>query len=62
VSSTALAQDHPYSEGAVVNVTRVRTVDGHTDDYIKWLSTEWKKQEEIATILGSSTMQVLELK
>jgi len=52
VSSSAIAQDHPYSEGVVVNVTRVRTVDGHFDDYMKWLSTEWKKQEETAKKLG----------
>jgi hypothetical protein len=48
----ALAQDHPYSEGVVINVAQIRTVDGHFDDYMKWLATEWKKQQEIAKKLG----------
>ena len=52
VCFAALAQDHPYSEGAVVNVARIRTVDGHFDDYMKWLATEWKKQQETAKRLG----------
>jgi hypothetical protein len=48
----AFAEDHPYGEGIVVNVARIRTVDGHFDDYMKWLATEWKKQQEIAKGLG----------
>ncbi|HVS24087.1 MAG TPA: hypothetical protein VMU03_10225 [Gammaproteobacteria bacterium] len=52
LSFAVFAEDHPYSEGAVVNVARIRTVDGHFDDYMKWLATEWKKQQEIAKKLG----------
>jgi hypothetical protein len=52
LSFAALAEDHPYSEGQVVNVARIRTVDGHFDDYMKWLDTEWKRQQEIAKKLG----------
>jgi hypothetical protein len=52
LSFAALADDHPYSEGNVINVTRIRTVDGHFDDYMKWLATEWKKQEEASKKLG----------
>jgi hypothetical protein len=52
LSFAAFAQDHPYSEGVVVNVARIRTVDGHFEDYMKWLATEWKKQQEIAKKLG----------
>jgi len=52
LSFAALAEDHPYSEGAVVNVARIRTVDGHFDDYMKWLATGWKKQQDAAKKLG----------
>ena len=52
LSFAAVAEDHPYSEGAVVNVAMIRTVDGHFDDYMKWLATEWKRQQEIAKKLG----------
>ena len=47
-SVAAVADDHPYSEGPVVNVSRIRTVDGHFDDYMKWVSTVWKQEEEAA--------------
>lgn len=52
LSVPALAEDHPYSEGDVVNVARIRTVDGHFDDYMAWLATGWKKQQEAAKKLG----------
>ena len=45
-SFTALADEHPYSEGPVVNVSSIRTVDGKFDDYMHWLSTTWKKMQE----------------
>jgi len=52
VSFGALADDHAFTEGAVVNVARIRTVDGRFDDYLKWLSTTWKKQQEAAKKAG----------
>jgi hypothetical protein len=45
-SITALAQDHAYSEGPVVNVSYIRTVDGKTDEYMHWLDTTWKQLQE----------------
>ena len=51
-SLVALADDHPYTEGEVVNVTRIRTVDGHFDDYMKWLDTTWKALQEAAKKAG----------
>ena len=51
-SVSALADDHPYSEGPVVNVARIRTVDGKFDEYMKWISTTWKQQEEAAKKAG----------
>ena len=51
-SASALADDHAYTEGAVVNVSSIRTVDGKFDDYMKWLSTTWKAQNEAAKKAG----------
>ena len=51
-SFTALADDHAYTEGPVVNVSRIRTVDGKFDDYMKWLDTTWKQEQEAAKKAG----------
>jgi hypothetical protein len=51
-SVTVLADDHGYTEGAVVNVARIRTVDGKFDDYMQWLDTKWKAQQEAAKKAG----------
>jgi hypothetical protein len=52
MSVTANADDHAYTEGGIVNVARIRTVDGHFDDYMKWLDTTWKQEEEAAKKAG----------
>jgi hypothetical protein len=49
---TALADDHPYSEGPIINVTSIRTVDGKFDDYMNWLATTWKQSQEAAKKAG----------
>ena len=51
-SASAFADDHSYTEGQVVNVARIRTVDGKFDEYMKWLGTTWKKQQEAAKKAG----------
>lgn len=51
-STPVFADDHPYSEGAVVNVASIRTVDGKFDDYMSWLATTWKKSQEAAKKAG----------
>ena len=51
-SVTAIADDHAYTEGLIVNVARIRTVDGKFDEYMKWLDTTWKKQQEAAKKAG----------
>jgi hypothetical protein len=51
-SVVSFADDHAYSEGPVVNVSSIRTVDGKFDDYMKWLSTVWKKEQEAAKKAG----------
>lgn len=35
-----------FENGTVWNFTEVKTVDGHFDDYMQWLATRWKAQEE----------------
>lgn len=52
VSGTALADDHAYTEGPVVNIQKVRTADGKFDDYMKWLDTTWKASQEAAKKAG----------
>lgn len=52
LSFAVFAQDHPYTEGQVVNVARIRTVDGHFEDYMKWLDTDWKRLQEISKKAG----------
>lgn len=47
-ASPALAADDgpSFDTGPVWDYTMVQTKDGHFDDYMKWLSTSWKAQEE----------------
>jgi hypothetical protein len=52
MSVSAYADDHAYTEGPVVNVARIRTLDGHFDDYVKWLDTTWKQEQEAAKKAG----------
>jgi hypothetical protein len=51
-SATVLADDHAYSEGPVVNVSSIRTVDGKFDEYINWLGTTWKQLQEASKKAG----------
>ena len=51
-SGAALADDHSYTEGNVVNVASIRTVDGKFDDYMKWLDTTWKQLQEAGKKAG----------
>lgn len=45
--SVAFAADGPsYENGPVWDYAAVKTKDGHFDDYMKWISTSWKNQEE----------------
>src|ERR1051325_3711240 len=54
----ALAADNdapPFENGAVVDVTSIQTKDGHFNDYMHWLSTDWKHQEEALKKAGVVT-------
>ena len=55
LTSPAHADGRDWKDGPVVNVAAIRTVDGHFDDYMHWLSTTWKKQEEAAKAAGLVT-------
>lgn len=47
--SPALAADDDvpsFDKGPVWDFAQVQTKDGHFDDYMKWLATQWKAQEE----------------
>jgi len=50
--AVALADDHPYTEGPVVNVASIRTEYGKFDDYMKYLDTTWKAEQEAAKKAG----------
>jgi hypothetical protein len=43
----AAGDDTPaFENGPVWDVGQVQTKDGHFDEYMRWLSTDWKAQEE----------------
>jgi hypothetical protein len=52
LSSRAFADGRDWSDGPVINVSSIRTVDGHFDDYMHWLATGYKKQQEAAKKAG----------
>ncbi len=54
-TALACADGRNYNDGPVVNVSAIKTVDGHFDDYMQWLATNWKKQEEAAKKAGLIT-------
>jgi hypothetical protein len=55
LSTLAYADGRDYSDGPVINVASIRTVDGHFDDYMHWLATSYKKQQEAAKKAGLIT-------
>ena len=55
LSPVALADGRDWNDGPVINVAAIRTVDGHFDDYMHWLATTYKKQQEAAKAAGLIT-------
>jgi hypothetical protein len=51
-SVAAVADEHAYTEGPVVNVSSIRTVNGKFDEYLKWLDSVWKPEQEAAIKAG----------
>ena len=52
LSTLAYADGRDWSDRPVINVSSIRTVDGHCDDYMHWLATGYKKQQEAAKKAG----------
>ena len=48
MAAPAFAQDEgpSYNKGPVWDFGEVKTMDGHFDDYMKWLAGPWKAQQE----------------
>ncbi len=51
-SIQAVADDHAFTEGPVVNVAAIRTEYGKFDEYLKYLDTTWKAEQEAAKKAG----------
>ncbi len=54
----AIAQDSDapmFENGAVLDVASIQTKDGHFNDYMHWLATDWKRQEEAMKKAGVIT-------
>jgi hypothetical protein len=51
-SMVAVAEDHAYTEGPVINVSAIRTEPGKFDAYISYLDTVWKAAQEAAKKMG----------
>ncbi|MEO8176070.1 MAG: hypothetical protein ABI626_05360 [Sphingomicrobium sp.] len=48
----AAAQDYPVKSGQYWDVTAVSIDDGHAGDYVQFLTTKWRKQQEWAKSKG----------
>jgi hypothetical protein len=46
LTSVAVAQNRPYTDGPVMNVSYIRVKPGMFDKYVKWLATDWKRNME----------------
>jgi hypothetical protein len=53
--AAALADDHAYTEGGLVNVSYIRTEYGKFDEYMKYVDTTWKAEQEAAKKAGNIT-------
>jgi hypothetical protein len=51
----AHADGRNFNDGPVINVSAIRTVDGKFDEYMAWLDSGWKKQEEALKKAGLIT-------
>lgn len=55
-AAPAFAADGPaFDSGPVWDYTMIQTKDGHFDDYMAWLATSWKTQEEALKKAGVIT-------
>jgi hypothetical protein len=52
LTSTAFADGRDWNDGPVINVASVRTAYGHFDEYMHYLATTFKKEQEAAKAAG----------
>jgi hypothetical protein len=52
LAGAAGAVDRPYTEGAVVEVSSIRTENGMFEDYMAWLAGPWKQFMEAQKAAG----------
>jgi hypothetical protein len=52
LTTTAYADGRDWNDGPVINVASIRTVYGHFDDYMRYLATTYKKEQEAAKNAG----------
>jgi hypothetical protein len=53
MSAVASADDaKPYKDGPVTSLGFIRTKGGHFDDYVKFLDTQWKAEQEAGKKAG----------
>ena len=55
LTNPAYADGKDWNDGPVINVASIRTADGHFDEYMHWLATTYKKQQEAAKKAGLIT-------
>ena len=55
LTTPVYADGRDWNDGPVINVSSIRTVDGHFDDYMHWLATTYKQQQEAAKKAGLIT-------
>jgi hypothetical protein len=55
LATAAYADGPDWTDGPVLNVASIRTVDGHFNDYMHWLATTYKKEQEAAKKAGLIT-------
>lgn len=54
-SLASAKEDRPYTEGPVTEVGFVRTKPGKFDEYMKWVDTVWKQENDEAIKAGIIT-------
>ena len=63
LANAAVAADRPYTEGAVINVSAIRTQPGMFDEYMKYVAGPYRQlmeeQKKAGIILGWSVYSVV---
>lgn len=52
LAAPAMAQESSYKPGSVWETSRIKIVPGQFENYMDWLATVWKKNQELAKAEG----------